>query len=110
MGNQKINEFKKEFSNEINEREIDVELLKTLKISNSVLQAEVFLRKIFGDEIYTPKKIEDEVVGEKAIVKLTEEDMLFDNQVNEITDNIADVEFDNNVGLLLSKLNEEEDE
>ena len=110
MDNQvKIKEFKKLFSDEINERNIDVDILKKLKVSQSVLEAEVFLRKIFGDEIYVPKKVEAEITGQKEIVRLTEEDMIFDTQVREICDNIADVEFDNNVGLILSKISDEEE-
>ena len=50
------------------------------------------------------KKVEEKITGEKEIVKLTEEDMSFDAQVREICENIEDNDFDNNVGLLLSKV------
>ena len=110
MDNQlKFKEFKREFIDEINENSVSVEMLKNLKISNSVLEAEVFLRKIFGDEIYIPKKVEEKITGEKEVVKLTEEDMIFDTQVRELCENVADVEFDNNVGMLIARIGGEDE-
>ena len=108
MDNQlKFKEFKKEFDDEISEMTVDVELLRKMKVSSSILEAEVFLRKIFGDEIYIPKKKEEKLTGEKEIVKLTEEDMAFDTQVREMCENVADIEFDNNVGLLMARISGE---
>ena len=110
MDNQlKFKEFKREFIDEINENSVSVEMLKNLKISNSILEAEVFLRKIFGDEIYIPKKVEEKITGEKEVVKLTEEDMIFDTQVRELCENVADVEFDNNVGMLIARIGGEDE-
>ena len=106
---EKIHEFKKEFADEIDSINIDVDYLKKRKVSTLVLGAESFLRKVFGDEIYIPKKFSENISGEKEIVKITEEDMVFDCQVREICDNIADVDFDNKLGLLLSKINNEEE-
>ena len=106
----KINEFKKEFAEEIDKTYINIEDLKKNKISSSVLEAETMLRKIFGDEIYSPKKFNEEITGEKEIVKLTEEDVSFDSQVRDICENIADAEFDNNLGVFLSKVNSEVEE
>ena len=68
------------------------------------------MRKYFGGEIYSQKKTEEKIVGEKEVIKLTEEDIAFDSQVREICDNLVDYEFDNNVGVLLSKVEEEDEE
>lgn len=106
---EKLNEFKKEFADEIDSINIDVDYLKKKKVSTSVLEAETLLRKVFGDEIYIQKKFSEKVSGEKEIVKLTEDDMIFDGQVKEVCDNIADAEFDNKLGFLLSKINNEEE-
>ena len=105
----KLNEFKKEHFEDIESEIVSVDNLKKIKVSSSVLQAEVLLRKVFGDEIYVPEKREEVITGEKEIVKLTEEDMVLDNQVREICDTIEDSVFDNNVGVLLAKVNLEED-
>lgn len=105
----KLNEFKKEYFEEIESVGVGVDYLKKCKVPTSVLEAEVLLRKVFGDEIYVPKKKEEALVGEKEIVKLTEEDMALDNQVRKICDSIIDENFDNNVGVLLAKLNLEEE-
>ena len=105
----KLSEFKKEFAEDIDTVNISVELLKKRKVHSSVLEAETLLRKVLGDEIYVPKKHEEKITGEKEIIKLTEDDMVFDGQVRELCDNIVDVEFDNNLGMLLSKMNAEED-
>ena len=101
----KLEEFKKEFSEELENVSVSVDDLKKRKIASSVLAAETFLRKIFGDELYVEQKKESVVTGEKEIVKLSEEDMSFDAQVREICDSIEDYEFDNNVGTLVSKAN-----
>ncbi len=90
----KLNEFKREYQEEIELVGVGVESLKKNKVHLSVLEAEVYLRKAFGDEIYVPKK---------------EEEMALDNQVREICDSLVDENFDNNVGVILSKLNKEEE-
>ena len=105
----RLNEFKKEFADDIDSVSIGVEFLRKRKVSMSVLGAETLLRKVFGDEIYMPKKFSENVSGEKEIVKLTEEDMAFDAQVRELCENIVDNDFDNNLGVLSSKLNSEEE-
>ena len=105
----KFNEFKKEYFEDIELINVSVEELKKCKIPSSVFEAEVSLRNLFGDEIYVPKKTDESITGEKEIVKLTEEDMALDNQVMEICDSLIDVDFDNNVGVLLSKVNLEEE-
>lgn len=103
----KIDEFKKEFAEEIDGVNVSVEKLKQLKVSSSVLEAETLLRKVFGDELYTPKKKEEKVLGEKEIVKLSEDDMSFDGQVREICEELEDVDFDNNVAMFVLQIDGE---
>lgn len=103
----KIDEFKKEFADEIDGINVSVENLKQLKVSSSVLEAETLLRKVFGDEIYTQKKKEEKVFGEKEIVKLSEEDMSFDGQVREICEDLEDVDFDNSVAMFVLQIDGE---
>lgn len=107
---EKLNNYKKEFADEIDESLVSIEELKKLKISVDTLAAEVLLRKIFGDEIYQAKKAEEKIGGEKEIVKLDEEDIKFDARVRDICDNISDFEFDSNIGAMLLKVSQEEDE
>lgn len=105
MENEKLEEFKKEYLDEINAAVVSLEDLKKYKVSNDVLEAEVVLRKVFGDEIYVPKKSEEKIDGEKEILKLSEEDISFDNEVREICENLLDDSFESGVSVLVSKLN-----
>lgn len=100
----KLDEFKKEFAEDIDSVNVSIEKLKQLKISSSVLEAETLLRKVFGDEIYVPKKKEENVTGEKEIVKLSEDDMSFDGEVREICENLEDLEFEGSCAGFLLKL------
>lgn len=99
-----LDEFKKEFTDDIDSVDISVEKLKKLKISSSVLEAETLLRKVFGDEIYAPKKKEEKVTGEKEIVKLSEDDMSFDGEVRDICENLEDLDFEGKVAMYILKL------
>lgn len=100
----KLDEFKKEFAEDIDSVNVSIEKLKQLKISSSVLEAETLLRKVFGDELYVPKKKEENVTGEKEIIKLSEEDMSFDGEVREICENLEDLEFEGSCAVFLLKL------
>lgn len=107
--NLQFESIRKEFSEEIDSKIVSLEDLKNLKVPTDVLKAEVALREVFGDEIYKNKKEDDNVAGEKKIVKLTSDDLAFDSEVREICDNIADNEFDSAVGVILSKIDEREE-
>lgn len=109
MANQDaLKEFKKEFSEEIEDVNVTIDDLKKNKFSANILQAEAKLHKIFGDEIYVPKKIEEKIEGEKEIIKLSEEDIAFDSHVRDICENLVDDDFDSKMGVILNKyINEE---
>lgn len=105
MENEKLEEFKKEYFDEINATDVSLEDLKKYKVSNDVLSAEVALRKLFGDELYIPKKTEEKIEGEKEVIKLSEEDIAFDSEVREICENLLNDDFESGVSVLLSKVN-----
>ena len=102
--------IKKEFLEELNKVDIDVQDLRLAKIPKGVLETEVALRKIFGDEIYVKQKSSEEISGVKEIIKLTDEDIAFDAEVQRITDDLVDVDFETNVNVILSKIAEQEEE
>lgn len=96
-------EFKKEFSKEIDAVEVLVENLKKNKISANALQAEAKLHKIFGDRIYSPKKREEKIEGEKEVIKLSDDDIAFESEVRDICENLVDEEFDSKMSVILNK-------
>lgn len=101
--------FQKEFLDEIRETKLDVQKLRRAKISEDVLGSEIVLRKVFGDEIYEKAKVEEDVVGEKSVVKLTEDDISFDSEVQKICDELIDTNFETGVNVILSKITEMEE-
>lgn len=106
----RIIKFKKEFAEEINASNLSVDTLKKSKVSKEVLEAEVALRKVFGDEIYQRKVISDNIEGEKTIIKLNDEDISFDSEVQKICDGLVDTDFDAGVNVLLSMIADREAE
>ena len=105
-----ISKFKKEFQDEINATEVRLEALRNAKISSDVLEAEVSLRKVFGDEIFERKVKNVDVEGEKEVIKLNEEDLSFDTEVQHICENLVDPNFDAGVNVVLAKISEQEEE
>ena len=105
-----LSKLKKEFFEEINGTDVGLECLKGFKIPKGVLENEVALRKVFGDEIYQKKKTSDEVDGVKEIIKLSDEDIAFDAEVQKLTEELTDVNFETGVNIILSKVSEQEDE
>jgi hypothetical protein len=106
----RIVKFKKEFAEEINASKINVGELKNLKVSKEVLNAEVSLRKVFGDEIFERKVGSENIEGDKEILKLNDEDIAFDSEVQQICDDLVDMDFEMSVNVLLSKIAEKEEE
>lgn len=104
-----LSSLKEEFNREIAENEVDLSCLKKYKLKSFVLQSEVGLRKIFGDEIVVHENHGDEIEGEKNIVKLSEEDISFDSEVKELCENLVDYNFNSEVNVLLNKFNDEEE-
>ena len=105
-----ISKFKKEFQSEINASKVSLEILKNSKIPNEALEAEVFLRKVFGDEIFERKLENFNIEGEKEIIKLNEDDLSFDTEVQQICENLVDPNFDAGLNVVLAKIAEQEEE
>lgn len=101
--------FQKEFLEEIQETKLDVQKLKRAKVSEDVLRAEIALRKVFGDEIYEKNKIEEDVAGEKSVIKLTEEDISFDSEVQKLCEELVDRNFETGVNIILAKISDMEE-
>ena len=106
----RIVKFKKEFAEEINASNINVDTLRDSKVSKEVLNAEVSLRKVFGDEIFERKVENENIDGEKEVFKLNDEDIAFDSEVQQICDDLVDMDFEMSVNVLLSKIAEKEEE
>ena len=106
----RIVKFKKEFAEEINASNINVDALRDSKVSKEVLNAEVSLRKVFGDEIFERKVENENIDGEKEVFKLNDEDIAFDSEVQQICDDLVDMDFEMSVNVLLSKIAEQEEE
>ena len=105
----RLYEYKKEFADEIDSCKVSVDSLKSFKVSDDVLAAEVYLRKKFGDEFFVKDTKEEKIEGEKEVIKLDEADIEFDSKVRSICDNIADENFDNNIGVILAKIGQEDE-
>ena len=105
-----LSELKKEFLEEINGTEVCVSDLAGAKIPKGILETEVALRRVFGDEIYEKKRTGDSVDGAKEIIKLTDEDIAFDSEVQKLTEELVDADFETGVNIILSKIAEQEDE
>ena len=104
-----LNNIKKEFSEEIKAINVSVEDLKQIKVSDVDLATEVALRKVFGDEIYERKVTEEKLDGEKVVIKLSDEDLAFDNEVRELCENLVDSDFESGLSVILSKVVVEEE-
>ena len=104
-----LSSFKREFADEINAVEVNIDALKSVKIPSEVFEAEISLRKVFGDEIFERNVQTDNIVGEKEIIKLNEEDLTFDSEVQKICEDLVDPNFDAGVNVILAKITEAEE-
>lgn len=102
-----VEEYKKEYYEEIRNISVQVENLNELKISNEILAAEVSLRKVFGDEIPNEKFDELDNDENKAVSKLDAGDIEFDGTVREICERVVDQKFDSELDILMSYVHEE---
>ena len=102
-----IDDYKKEFYEEIRSIDIQVDELKSLNIPDKILASEVVLRKVFGDEI-SYNKFADVADGEeKNIAKLDAGDIEFDSSVRDVCERVVDAEFDSEVDLIRASIEEE---
>ncbi len=104
--NNEIDEYKKEYYEEIRNIGVQVENLNELKISNDILAAEVSLRRVFGDEIPNEKYDELENDDNKAVSKLDAGAIEFDGTVRDICERVVDSKFDSELDILMTFVQE----
>ena len=104
--NNELEEYKKEYYEEIRNINVQVENLSELKISNDVLAAEVALRRVFGDEIPNEKFDELDNDDNKAVSKLDAGDIEFDGTVRDICERVVDSKFDSELDILMTFVQE----
>lgn len=103
----KIDDYKKEFYEEIRSINVKLEDLAGLKIPDKIFASEVVLRRVFGDEIPSVKFADIADGEEKKISKLDMQDVEFDASVRDVCERVVDSEFDSEVDLLKASMIEE---
>ena len=105
-----LNKYKKEFRQEILQTNISIDNLKKIGVSDFTLLSEIFLRKYYGDDILLEEETETEIdLSKKKIEKV---DLQKINSVSELSKYIEDIsksEFDSNVEMLLTKIENDDD-
>ena len=93
-----LSNYEKEFSIEIADTYVSCEDLVKCGVSNKILSAEVFLRNIYGDEIFNTQGSDaDSITGEKRVVKINEDEMNLNSEYKKICSDIENSEFDKNL-------------
>ena len=105
--NNELNEYRKEFYEEIRAINVKVTDLESVKISNKTLATEVALRRRFGDEISVSKVVEVDVSGEKTIEKLDTQAIEFDGIVRDICERTVDGDFDSEADRFVALIGQE---
>ena len=100
---QDLSLFEKDNAYEINNFEITIDQLKKTGVPVSVLSAETYLRKYYGDVIYS-SNIKDglEEQTDKKVQKLGEEDMSIDKNYRQICTDIENSAFDKALDEIMS--------
>ncbi len=92
---QELSLFEKDNAYEINNFEITIDQLKGIGVPVSALSTETYLRKYYGDVIYTSAIVDSfEEQNNKKIQKLGEDDMSIDKNYRQICTDIETSEFD----------------
>lgn len=93
-----LTEYEKEFESEVAKQYISIEDLKKCGVSEKTLASELFLRKIYGDEIV--KRTLSDIIDErqeKRISKVGEDEKNIDVELRNIWNDIENSEFDKNM-------------
>lgn len=100
-----ISRYESENFAEIQNCKVSLADLKKLGVTDKVLADEVYLYKIYGDEIVLKNgKLDESFDGKKSVEKINlAEKSLFD-EVNQICENIENNEFDTNLEVLIRTL------
>lgn len=94
INNELIDSLEKEYSEEINLTKITVDDLKKAKISERSISREIYLRKIYGDEILVGSSGDNEIFGKRSITKLSDGDFGRRKEVASIFEKIEKSKFD----------------
>lgn len=100
---QNLSLFEKDNAYEINNCNVTIDQLKSAGVSVAVMSAETYLRRYYGDVIYSAGHIDgEEEFSDKKIQKLGEEDMTIDKNYKQICEDIENSEFDKNLDEIMS--------
>lgn len=94
--------YEKEYASEIAEQVISIDDLMKCGISKKTLASELYLRKIYGDEIVTQTLVDDiDLEKEKKVIKIGDTEKNIDNELRAIFADIENSEFDKNIETVL---------
>ncbi len=102
---QNLELFEKDNAYEISNFSVTIDQLKKIGIPANVLATEVYLRKYYGDVIFSATAsdlLEEE--KEKKVQKLEEDDMAIDKNYKQICEEIETSEFDKNLDEIMSEI------
>ena len=100
-----LKDYESEFRTEIDSSVVEVSNLNKCGVSNLSLSAEVYLRKIYGDELVLSQSSNDEKIDEKqkTVQKIGEIEMNTNSEFKSVMNDIESSEFDKNLEILLKK-------
>ena len=93
-----LEKYEKELSVEIDQQAVTIDHLIKCGISKEVLACEVYLRKIYGDEIVASTYHDDiDETKTKSIKKVGDEERNIDTELRNVVNDIENSEFDQNL-------------
>lgn len=112
MDNKLFLNMENEFDNEIKNEKVLIEDLKQFGFSESILQQEVYLRSIYGDDFVDTTSVSNSLVDDskKAISRISVYEIEKMGGVKELMEDMKDSNFIKNLNYIMIKLKEEEDD
>ena len=106
-----INDLKNEFSDEIKNCQISSKDLKKLGVSENTLLAEIYLKKMYGEDIIIDEDAKSEVdLTKKKIEKIDLNELEKMTELKTYIENISKSDFDEKLDIVLSKIKNESEE
>ncbi len=100
-----LDDFEREYDTEIANFEVDLNDLKKLGVSDRVFASEIFLYKIYGDEIFESKGDDGiDASKTKKITKLSEAEKNENANLKKIFDEIENSKFDEELEVELGRV------
>lgn len=100
-----LNDFEKEYFSEIQSKNVSIYDLKRVGVSEKTLLSEKYLFDCYGDEIFKASS-NDEILGQKRVVKLSDEEKNSSSELDRILEIIDDDKFDEKLESILRKVSE----